>query len=105
MFGIGLVAMGLAAALGVFGGAGAIAIGLLVGALAYLEVFVLVVGYWTARLQNLAWGHTASARLRLEAITVVSEVDPDEFAATAAQADEAAAGDAAGDLLGLDIGL
>jgi len=36
---------------------------------------------------------------------VVSDVDPDEFAASAAQADEAAAGDAAGDLLGFDIGL
>jgi uncharacterized membrane protein YjgN (DUF898 family) len=102
-------------------------------------------GYWTARLQNLVWGHTASprlrfdsslraralaglwfkntllvlltlglympfaqvasARLRLEAMTVISDVDPDELAASAAQADEAAAGDAAGDLLGFDIGL
>ncbi|MFN8896288.1 MAG: DUF898 family protein, partial [Betaproteobacteria bacterium] len=113
--------------------------------LGYLVVFSLVGGYWTARMQNLTWGHTASARLRfksslpahalarlwfknlllvlltlglyfpfaqvatarlrLEAMTVVSDVDPDEFAASAAQADEAAAGDAAGDLLGFDIGL
>ena len=125
--------------------AGAVFIGAGAVLVSYLLVFAVAGGYWTARLQNLAWGHTASqrlhftsrlraralaglwfkntllvlltlglyfpfaqvasARLRLEAMTVVSRVDPDELAASAAQADEAAAGDAAGDLLGFDIGL
>jgi uncharacterized membrane protein YjgN (DUF898 family) len=118
---------------------------LLIGIFAYLLVFALAGGFWTARLQNLVWGRTASARLsftstlrarslaglwlkntllimltlglyfpfaqvasarlRLQAITVVSTLDPDELAASAGRADEAAAGDAAGDLLGFDIGL
>jgi uncharacterized membrane protein YjgN (DUF898 family) len=122
-----------------------ILIGVLTVFVSYLVVFPVAGGYWTARLQNLVWGHTASprlrfdsslraralaglwfkntllvlltlglympfaqvasARLRLEAMTVISDVDPDELAASAAQADEAAAGDAAGDLLGFDIGL
>ena len=51
------------------------------------------------------FAQVASARLRLEAVTVVSSVDPDELAASAGRSDEAAAGDAAGDLLGFDIGL
>jgi uncharacterized membrane protein YjgN (DUF898 family) len=139
--------MGLAAVLGLFdrGSAVAFVAGLVIAALAYIVVFAVAGGYWTARLQNLAWGHTASAqlhftsqlrarglaglwfkntllvlltlglyfpfaqvasaRMRLEAMTVVSRVPPDELAASAAQADEAAAGDAAGDLLGFDIGL
>jgi uncharacterized membrane protein YjgN (DUF898 family) len=114
-------------------------------AAAYLFVFALAGGFWTARLQNLVWGGTASAylrfdsrlrarslaglwfkntllvlltlglyfpfaqvasaRLRLEAVTLVSLLHPDDLAAAAGQADEAAAGDAAGDLLGFDIGL
>ncbi len=47
----------------------------------------------------------ASARLRLESVTVTSTLDPDALAADAATLDESAAGDAAGDLLGFDIGL
>ena len=47
----------------------------------------------------------ASARLRLEAVRVHATIDPDELVAGASRADEAAAGDAAGDLLGFDIGL
>ena len=139
--------LGLAAALGLLTGGpqAGVVMTVLVAALSYLVLFAVGGGYWTARLQNLAWGHTASAqlrftsrlraralaglwfkntllvlvtlglyfpfaqvasaRLRLEAMTVVSRVDPDELAASAAQADEAAAGDAAGDLLGFDIGL
>ena len=144
-FAIGIVSAIVVAALRSLGIDGVLWLTVVAMVLGYLVVFALVGGYWTARLQNLAWGRTASARLRfksslrarslaglwfrntllvlltlglyfpfaqvasarlrLEAITVVSEVDPDEFAASAAQADEAAAGDAAGDLLGLDIGL
>jgi uncharacterized membrane protein YjgN (DUF898 family) len=114
-------------------------------ALAYLVVFALAGGFWTARLQNLVWGGTASehlrfesrlraralaglwlkntllvlltlglyfpfaqvasARLRLQAVTLHSRLHPDELAALPGQTHEAAAGDAAGDLLGFDIGL
>jgi uncharacterized membrane protein YjgN (DUF898 family) len=113
--------------------------------LSYLFVFALAGGFWTARLQNLCWGRTASrhlrfvstlrarslaglwfkntllvivtlglyfpfaqvasARMRLQAMSVVSTLDPDELVARAGSGDEAAAGDAAGDLLGFDIGL
>lgn len=139
--------MGVGAFLGLFdGGPGRNPVMVFLAvALVYVAVFAVVGGYWTARLQNLAWGHTASAnlhftsqlrarglaglwfkntllvlvtlglyfpfaqvasaRLRLEAMTVVSRIYPDELAASAVQADEAAAGDAAGDLLGFDIGL
>jgi uncharacterized membrane protein YjgN (DUF898 family) len=139
--------MGLAAALGLFEGGpqGGLVLTVLMVALTYLVLIAVGGGYWTARLQNLAWGRTASAhlhftsrlraralaglwfkntllvlvtlglyfpfaqvasaRLRLQAMTVVSRIDPDELAASATQADEAAAGDAAGDLLGFDIGL
>ena len=47
----------------------------------------------------------ATARMRLQAVQVLTSVDPDELLATLATQDEAAAGDAAGDLLGMDIGL
>jgi uncharacterized membrane protein YjgN (DUF898 family) len=141
------VVVGAAFLLGIFQNpqAGAAFIGIAVVIVSYLVVFAVAGGYWTARLQNLVWGHTrsahlhfisrlraralaglwfkntllvlltlglyfpfaqvASARMRLEAMTVVSRIDPDELAASAAQAEEAAAGDAAGDLLGFDIGL
>lgn len=145
MFGIGILAAIVVSALRSLGIGGIAWLSVVAMVLGYLVVFSLVGGYWTARMQNLTWGHTASARLRfksslpahalarlwfknlllvlltlglyfpfaqvatarlrLEAMTVVSDVDPDEFAASAAQADEAAAGDAAGDLLGFDIGL
>ena len=47
----------------------------------------------------------ASARLRLDAVGVLAAVDPDALLGSGQAADEAAAGDAAGDLLGVDIGL
>jgi uncharacterized membrane protein YjgN (DUF898 family) len=47
----------------------------------------------------------ALARLRLQAVTVWSSLDPDELLADASARHDGAAGDAAGDLLGLDIGL
>jgi uncharacterized membrane protein YjgN (DUF898 family) len=46
----------------------------------------------------------ALARLRLQAVTVLSRVTPESLVADAPEA-EAAAGDAAGDFFGLDVGL
>jgi uncharacterized membrane protein YjgN (DUF898 family) len=125
--------------------AGAVVVAAVGIVVAYPLLFALAGGYWTARLQNLAWGRTASdrlrftstlrarslaalwfknillvlltlglyfpfaqvasARLRLQAVTVLSDVDPDELAASAGRADETAVGDVAGDLLGFDFGL
>jgi uncharacterized membrane protein YjgN (DUF898 family) len=47
----------------------------------------------------------ATARLRLQAVTLRSEGDLEQIVASARSADETAAGDAAGDLFGIDIGL
>jgi uncharacterized membrane protein YjgN (DUF898 family) len=47
----------------------------------------------------------ALARMRLQAVTVLSSQNPDEFLADLSSQGHSAAGDAAGDLLGLDIGL
>ena len=47
----------------------------------------------------------ATARLRLEAVSVLFATDPAALAAAGANTDESAAGDAAGDLFGFDIGL
>jgi uncharacterized membrane protein YjgN (DUF898 family) len=47
----------------------------------------------------------ATARLRLEAVCVVSHIDPDALMALPRTANEAALGDAAGDVFGIDIGL
>lgn len=47
----------------------------------------------------------AVARMRLEAVTVACVGSPDELVAVATHADESAAGDAAGDLFGIDFGL
>jgi uncharacterized membrane protein YjgN (DUF898 family) len=51
------------------------------------------------------FAQVASARLRLEAVAVTSLLDPERLVAAAAPVDESAAGDAAGDLFGFDIGL
>ncbi len=45
------------------------------------------------------------ARLRLETVAMIVAVDPDTLVAQAGLRGESAAGDAAGDLLGIDIGL
>jgi uncharacterized membrane protein YjgN (DUF898 family) len=47
----------------------------------------------------------ALARMRLHAVTVLTTQNPDEFLAELSTQRDGAAGDAAGDLLGLDIGL
>lgn len=51
------------------------------------------------------FAQVATARLRLQAVQVHSEIDPDQLVAQAQKLQESAAGDAAGDLLGMDIGL
>jgi uncharacterized membrane protein YjgN (DUF898 family) len=47
----------------------------------------------------------ALARLRLEAVSVRLNVDPEQLVASQAAARPGAAGDAAADMLGLDVGL
>jgi uncharacterized membrane protein YjgN (DUF898 family) len=47
----------------------------------------------------------ATAKLRLEAVSVVSKVDPATLVGLPREAYEAAAGDAAGDVFGIDVGL
>lgn len=44
-------------------------------------------------------------QMRLQAMTLVSRIDPELLVSTARDREESAAGDAAGDLLGIDIGL
>ena len=51
------------------------------------------------------FAQVALARLRLQAVVVTSSLPWDELAAHLDADDESAAGDAAGDLLGLDFGL
>ena len=45
------------------------------------------------------------ARLRLEAVTVKTRIDPELLVSQIQSAEGEAAGDAAGDMFGLDIGL
>jgi uncharacterized membrane protein YjgN (DUF898 family) len=47
----------------------------------------------------------ATAKLRLESVSVVSSIDPAKLVGVPRGANEAAAGDAAGDVFGIDIGL
>jgi uncharacterized membrane protein YjgN (DUF898 family) len=47
----------------------------------------------------------AMARMRLEAVTVVTRLSPDELVGSLRERADDAAGDAAGDLFGIDIGL
>ena len=47
----------------------------------------------------------AMARMRLESVAVVSAIDPDEFFSRVERSQESAAGDAAADIAGIDIGL
>lgn len=47
----------------------------------------------------------ATARLRLEAVAVSSELDPDALFSQVERAQESAAGDAAADIAGIDLGL
>jgi uncharacterized membrane protein YjgN (DUF898 family) len=51
------------------------------------------------------FAQVASARLRLQAVGLLATVDPAQILASGPSADESAAGDAAGDLFGFDVGL
>jgi uncharacterized membrane protein YjgN (DUF898 family) len=78
--------------------------GLAVGALAKLTLknwllIVLTLGLY------LPFAAVAMARLRLQAMSVGFATDPDVLVSVASHIDESAAGDAAGDLFGWDIGL
>jgi uncharacterized membrane protein YjgN (DUF898 family) len=113
--------------------------------LAALLFQVLLRSYFTARLQDLVWGHTASrrlrfasrlrarslagvtarnwllmvltlglfypfaavatARLRLQAVSIDADADIDDLVARRSGGPAEAAGDAAADVLGVDIGL
>jgi uncharacterized membrane protein YjgN (DUF898 family) len=70
------------------------------GVLAKNLVFtVLTLGlYWP-------FAAVALARLKLQALTVLSTIDPATLIADAQRTEESAAGDAAGDLFGFDLGL
>ncbi len=74
-----------------------------VGALTRLSfknwlLIVLTLGlYWP-------FAAVATAKLRLEAVQVLSDISPDVLVSALTQRDEPAAGDAAGDLFGIDIG-
>ena len=154
----GMVLMGIVAALGIAAGVmagmgqasgGGIALAALIGVavllLSLLAVQLVPRPYFTARMQNLLWAHTASRavafesrlrfrplfgltlknwllivltlglywpfaavamqRIRIEALTLLLSVDPERLVERAAAHDGEAAGDAAGDLFGMDIGL
>ncbi|MBL8323884.1 MAG: DUF898 domain-containing protein [Rubrivivax sp.] len=62
-------------------------------------LIVLTIGLY------LPFAAVAMARLRLEAVAVLASTDPDALVAAASHPNESAAGDAAGDLFGFDIGL
>jgi uncharacterized membrane protein YjgN (DUF898 family) len=53
----------------------------------------------------LPFAAVASAKLRLQALQLESDIHPDAWVSLASHTDESAAGDAAGDLFGIDIGL
>ncbi len=62
-------------------------------------LIVLTLGlYWP-------FAAVAMARMRLQAVTVFTRTDPDEFHARQRRRAEDATGDAAGDLVGVDIGM
>ncbi len=113
--------------------------------LGYLIFFVITAPYFTARVQNLVWGHTEAqalrfdsqlsfgslalltlknwlltavtlglyrpfaavrtAKLRLESLSIHCSEDPAEWMQAAMQVDKDAAGEAAGDFFGIDVGL
>ena len=64
----------------------------------WLLVVVTLGLYWP-------FAAVAVARMRLQAVTIKTRVDPDTLVSQMRSAEGEAAGDAAGDLFGLDIGL
>jgi uncharacterized membrane protein YjgN (DUF898 family) len=124
----------------------AMAIGVIVGMLAFFVVLQVVVRpYFTSRMQNLLWSRTGNSqmrfrsdlrlrplalltlknwlltlltfglygpfaaiavvRMRLQAVSITTRINPDVLLDQIRAHEGEAAGDAAGDLLGLDIGL
>jgi uncharacterized membrane protein YjgN (DUF898 family) len=77
--------------------------------LRFWPLFGLTLKNWLLVLLTLGlyWPFAAVAmqRLRVEAVSVTTQVDPDELADPTRGGEGEAAGDAAGDLFGLDIGL
>jgi uncharacterized membrane protein YjgN (DUF898 family) len=77
--------------------------------LKFRPLLMLTVKNWLLMLLTLGlyWPFAAVAvtRMRLHAVTVITRVDPADLLDDARPADGEAAGDAAGDLFGLDIGL
>jgi uncharacterized membrane protein YjgN (DUF898 family) len=77
--------------------------------LKFRPLLMLTLKNWLLMLLTLGlyWPFAAVAvtRMRLHAVTVVTRVDPADLLDDARPADGEAAGDAAGDLFGLDIGL
>jgi uncharacterized membrane protein YjgN (DUF898 family) len=80
-----------------------------VSALKFRPLLWLTVKNWLLILITLGlyfpFATIAMARLRLQAVTVHTRFDPDEFASRASERVDDATGDAAGDLFGIDIGL
>ena len=82
-------------------------------ALSYLPFFFVLQPYAVSRLQNLVWNHTASqhvgfeSRLRASSLAwrMLKKGDVNQWLDTRSATQAEAAGDAAGDVLGIDIGL
>ncbi len=77
--------------------------------LEFLPLLRLTLKNWVLMLLTLGlywpFASVALARMRLEAVSVTTRVDPESLIESARAHEGEAAGDAAGDLLGLDIGL
>jgi uncharacterized membrane protein YjgN (DUF898 family) len=77
--------------------------------LRYRDLAPLTLRNWLLMIVTLGlyypFAKVATARLRLRAVTLLSALDPDELLAAPAAAAGGVAGDAAADLLGIDLGL
>jgi uncharacterized membrane protein YjgN (DUF898 family) len=80
-----------------------------VSTLRFWPLFGLTLKNWLLMVVTLGlywpFAMVALHRMRVQAVTVVMQVDPQTLADEARQGDGEAAGDAAGDLFGLDVGL
>jgi uncharacterized membrane protein YjgN (DUF898 family) len=77
--------------------------------LRYRKLALLTCKNWLLTIVTLGlyfpFAAVATARLRLQAVSVSSQIDPDQLVQQGRSAQESAAGDAAGGLLGIDLGL
>ncbi|MFG6485355.1 YjgN family protein [Roseateles sp. BYS78W] len=139
------VILGVAYGLGDGGAAVGTMLVMVAMSICYLLMFVVVMPYGAARMQNLAWNGTrsealsfrstlkfrslfgltlknwlltaltlslyrpfaavATAKLRLEAVTITSQEDPADWVAAVQAGHADATGDIAGDFFGIDMGL